>query len=307
MFLFERESKEVFQPTKLTIGPWSKESQHGGPPSALMAHLMREKANELESEAFFLAKISVSLYRPLPVASALKITVSSIHETRSTKALQVVATDISGNKLLARAEGLLLRKNPSNSHLASIAEISHAADISSTVPAVLSSSQIDEIFVKQKPKQKYLSFLTAMDFAFDGDGGFFGAEGELSKNRISPVKWYGRSADKVALLHDKQTGVVVPLKLRDVVIALGDASSGASPVLEWGKYLYSNIDYTFSFLREPEGSEDEKGGRWVCFRSRTRVNESGSGVTLSEVFDGKGLFGTTTQNLIIKEVQTSKI
>ncbi|KAJ3130791.1 hypothetical protein HK100_007481 [Physocladia obscura] len=210
-----------------------------------MTYLMREKTNELEGrelEAFFLAKI---FDRSLPVASALKLAVSFIHETRSTKILQVAATDISGNKMFARAESLLLRKNPSNTHLALIVEISRV--------------------------------------------------------------WSGRSADKIALFRDNQTGAKVWLEQLDVVIALGDSSSGASLVLEWGKYLYSNIDYTFNFLREPKVFEDEKGSKWVCFRSRIRVTEFGSGETLSEVFDGKGLFGTTTQNLVVKEVETNKI
>jgi len=52
-----------FVATGLTRGPWSKEAQHGGPPSALLARAVEAAL----PEGFRLARLSVDLLRPVPI------------------------------------------------------------------------------------------------------------------------------------------------------------------------------------------------------------------------------------------------
>lgn len=52
-----------FVASGLTRGPWSKESQHGGPPAALLARAVEVSL----PEGFRLARLTVDLLRPVPI------------------------------------------------------------------------------------------------------------------------------------------------------------------------------------------------------------------------------------------------
>lgn len=55
---------EAYQPTEATIGPWSAESQHGGPPIALLAQALRRHPSEFGLE---IARITFEILGPVPV------------------------------------------------------------------------------------------------------------------------------------------------------------------------------------------------------------------------------------------------
>ncbi|KAJ3247014.1 hypothetical protein HDU78_005665 [Chytriomyces hyalinus] len=121
----------------------------------------------------------------------------------------------------------------------------------------------------------------------------------VNANRESACQWYAQPAAGVGFWPGRELDAV------DRAVMFGDMSSGASAVLEYGVYIYSNVDYTVNFLRDPEpdtiGMDEQE---WVCFRSRTRINPGGTGVTASEVFDRRGIFAATLQNLITRKLDT---
>ncbi|KAJ3238955.1 hypothetical protein HDU81_006770 [Chytriomyces hyalinus] len=317
-YLYHRLSKDTFRPTKLTIGPWSADSQHGGPPSALMASLLRAHAGE----AFRLARLSVSLYRPVPTAGVHRVTITSLNETRSTKHLSIVYADAQSNKLYARAEAILLIKEdatatPENyAHLVQIEAASRAGDDKhKVIPEFPDGATLRGRVNVLAPEGKLSKFMHVMQAVFAVGRAWFGAADEklLDANRESPCVWYVRSSAGVGLWVDETTGAGFgesrDLDLLESAIMFGDASSGASGVLTWGEFIYSNIDYTINFLRDPEpltlnASTKDMDHEWVCFRSRTRINPSGSGVTVSDVFDRSGPFATTTQNLVVRKMES---
>src|SRR5215472_9780948 len=53
-----------FESTPATAGPWSAESQHGGPPSALLARAFERLAPDPGQR---LARLTVEILRPVPV------------------------------------------------------------------------------------------------------------------------------------------------------------------------------------------------------------------------------------------------
>jgi acyl-CoA thioesterase len=55
-------SGDGFVATPHTRGPWSPTHQHGGPPTALMAHLVEKSAAD-----FAVARVSVDFLRPVPI------------------------------------------------------------------------------------------------------------------------------------------------------------------------------------------------------------------------------------------------
>jgi hypothetical protein len=55
-----------FESTRATAGPWSADSQHGGPPSALLARAFERLAPDPDQR---LARLTVEILRPVPVRS----------------------------------------------------------------------------------------------------------------------------------------------------------------------------------------------------------------------------------------------
>ena len=61
---YEPAGQDTYVATAATVGPWSLDAQHGGPPSALAARaLERHEADERQR----LARVAVDILRPIPV------------------------------------------------------------------------------------------------------------------------------------------------------------------------------------------------------------------------------------------------
>ena len=54
-----------FVPTELARGPWTPEAQHGGPPAALLARTLEREPG---AEGMLVARLTVELLRPVPIA-----------------------------------------------------------------------------------------------------------------------------------------------------------------------------------------------------------------------------------------------
>ncbi|MCC4114515.1 thioesterase family protein [Aromatoleum toluclasticum] len=61
---FQPLGDNAYQPTEATIGPWSVESQHGGPPIALLAQALRRFPSEFGLD---IARITFEILGPVPV------------------------------------------------------------------------------------------------------------------------------------------------------------------------------------------------------------------------------------------------
>ncbi|KAI8845238.1 thioesterase-like superfamily-domain-containing protein [Chytriomyces cf. hyalinus JEL632] len=301
-YFYRRLSKDTFQPTDLTIGPWSVSSQHGGPPSALMASMLREHAGD----SFRLARMSVTLYRPIPATGEHRLHISCLSETRSTKHLVVTYVDAVSNRIYARAEAILLARTDTatpatRAHLEYIDATTRAADVQhSVIPQFPSPTALQKQLGSQS-NAPLSTFMQAMQTVFEPSRAMYGSKTHdcVHANRESACVWYARPAAGVGFWPGRELDAV------DRAVMFGDMSSGASAVLEYGVYIYSNVDYTVNFLRDPEpdtiGMNEQE---WVCFRPRTRINPGGSGVTASKVFDRRGIFAATLQNLITRKMES---
>ncbi len=96
---------DYFVPTGLSRGPWDEHAQHGGAPAALLAHVAETTVGD---PAFFLARLTFELTRPVPIAP-LKIQVES-GRGRSVRRLNFVIEH--DGAPVARATALLLRESP---------------------------------------------------------------------------------------------------------------------------------------------------------------------------------------------------
>ncbi|MDW3175972.1 MAG: thioesterase family protein [Acidimicrobiia bacterium] len=99
--LFTREA-DTYVPSEFTRGPWRADAQHGGPPSALLAHLCEPFVEEGE----FLAQLEIELVRPVPL-TALNFAVD--RRRISGRVARVDSSIISNGVVVAKASGLVLR------------------------------------------------------------------------------------------------------------------------------------------------------------------------------------------------------
>jgi hypothetical protein len=96
---------ELFRSTELTIGPWSREHQHGGPPSALLTRAL-ERLLEPPAQ---LVRIMVEFFRPVPIG-LLRV---SAQVNRPGKKVRLLSASLfAGDVELCRASALALRTQP---------------------------------------------------------------------------------------------------------------------------------------------------------------------------------------------------
>lgn len=95
-----------FESTHLTAGPWSAESQHAGPPSALLVRALEQFGPAPDVR---LARLSVDVLGPVPI-EPLDIEVHRIRPGRSVELLEATATVDGRTALVAR--GWRMRRTP---------------------------------------------------------------------------------------------------------------------------------------------------------------------------------------------------
>lgn len=88
-----------FDSSPLTGGPWSAASQHGGPPSALLA---REMERYQPRDGHWLGRVSIDILTPVPVAP-LRIAVEEIRTGKRVQLLQATAQADGRTVLIGRA------------------------------------------------------------------------------------------------------------------------------------------------------------------------------------------------------------
>jgi len=82
---FEQVGDEQFTPTENTRGPWDVDSQHGGPPAALLG-----RAIQLRPDAradMRLVRITFEILRPVPLRT-LRVSTRVLRAGRSTELVE---------------------------------------------------------------------------------------------------------------------------------------------------------------------------------------------------------------------------
>lgn len=106
---FSRYLVECYQPTEHTRGPWSPEVQHGGPPSALIAHAFERVA----PEGFSAARLTFEMMRPVALAPMrLEAWLLRAGSRAAWVESSLSTVDATGARECIRARGLWIRPEP---------------------------------------------------------------------------------------------------------------------------------------------------------------------------------------------------
>jgi hypothetical protein len=205
----------AFVSSELTRGPWDEKTQHGGPPSALLATLME---GHEPRDAMMTARITVELLRPIPIAR-LQVQVETLKTGKNTMLL--AASLRCGGDELARASALRIRT----------ADVGASVKTDVSHPPGPSHGKAVSFF----PTGFEVGYHTAVDFRF--------VRGSF--NEPGPgVAW---TRLRVPLISGKPTS-----PLARVMVA-SDSASGVGGPLDYQKWLYVNPDLTVYFHRMPRG------------------------------------------------------
>jgi len=213
MSFYEPLGEDRWSSTVHTIGPWDASSQHGGPPSALLARAI-ERCEPREDVV--VARMTVELLGAVPVGE-LDLRTRMLRPGRSVELVE--ASLSSGGRDVARAQAWRIRRTAG-------AEVA-----SRDVPA----PALPPMTVEREAGGWVEGYLQAMEWRF--------VRGHFTEPGPSTV--WGRMRHQ--LVPDEE-----PSPLQRVMI-LADSGNGVSSELDLGRWLFINPELTVHLHRMAAG------------------------------------------------------
>jgi hypothetical protein len=202
--------------TEYTRGPWSREHQHAGPPSALMA---REIERVAGIEGGQLTRMAVDILRPVPIAPLI-VSARHLRPGRRVEQLEAVLATEDGTELM-RATAWRMRVEQVG--------VPETDDPPPDGPDGLPVGERPRFFVDEIAYHASLEW-RFVHGTFDGPG---------------PAACWTRM--RVALVEGE-----TPSPLEHLLV-MADAASGISAVLDWQRFAFMNVDFTVHLERPPQG------------------------------------------------------
>ena len=203
-----------FQPTEHTVGPWSPDSQHGGPPSALLSRAIQAAGEHTD---FHVARLTFEILGPVPT-TPLTVTAEVVRPGRSVELVEASLSSETHEVMKARA----WRIKETGPH-----------SLDEVVPPSQQPPGPDQ--GEDLPKFNDTGYLNAMDTSFIA--GSFVEKGPATA-------WFRM---RYPLIAGEE-----PSPLTRVLMAV-DSGSGISAAIDWAKFMFINPDLTVYLHRLPRG------------------------------------------------------
>jgi len=208
---------ELFFATESTRGPWDPDSQHAGPPAALLGREIERVGNGVEAEGH-IGRITFEILRPVPI-TALRVAAEVIRPGRRVELIEGRLSDREG-AVLIRARAWRLRGVP----------VPVEASPAEPLPGPEAGVE-GEYF----PTGQEVGYHTAIEYRFL-EGGF---------TEPGPARVWMRMREPLVAGEE-------PSQLQRVV-AVADSANGVSSALDWRRYQFVNVDLTVQLERLPRG------------------------------------------------------
>lgn len=256
---------DAYVATEATRGPWDPDAQHAGPPSALIGReIERLDGGRLgggDGPPAQVGRITYEIVRSVPIGR-LRVEAEVVRPGRRVELVRAALTDDQGETLI-RAQGWRLR----------IEEIGFETPSGfPDPPAGLDRAAPGTFF----DTGHEVGYHTAMEYRF--------VEGAFTEPGPATV-WMR--------MHIPLIPGEAPSPLQRV-LAAADSGNGVSATLDWGRYLFINVDLSVHLHRMPEGE-------WVCLDALTLPEPTGVGMADTQLFDEHGAIGRAVQTLLIAE------
>jgi hypothetical protein len=257
--LFVRDG-DRYVPTELARGPWDPNALHGGAPSALFAHACEQHD---PSSADFLARLTVELLRPVPLAP-LRLHVESLRP---------------GKKVHWLSASLFDEEEREVAHATALRVHSEQVDTTGAVSPV----------VEQPPG---VETADAPMFPF-GEG----AVGYWTANELRLVRGSWMEAGPSTAWIRLRCAVIdgEPNSPFMRVASAADFGSGVGNPVRVTNAVAINPELTVHLHRHPEGE-------WICLESGGWAQPTGVGLAETRLYDEQGVIGRATQTLLVESI-----
>jgi acyl-Coa thioesterase superfamily protein/acyl-CoA thioesterase superfamily protein len=211
-YLFDGDDR--FISTEWTIGPWGPDSQHAGPPAALLGRALERVVGRDDMQ---LARATFEILRPIPIAR-LQVGAEVIRPGKSVTLATATLSAEDGEVM--RAQGWLIRRGDDLGlpHMVTADPPAQGPDAGGGV----------DLFPTSR-----VSYLTAMEWRFIK--GMFLEQG--------PATAWARM--RVPLVDDEE---ITPLSR---ALVLADSGNGISSALDFDNWIFINCDLTVYLHRLP--------------------------------------------------------
>jgi hypothetical protein len=205
-----------FVSTSLTRGPWDENSQHAGPPSALLARAL-ERCGAPEGRR--IARVTVEVLGPVPIAP-LRASARVVRPGRGVELVEGELAGPEGEVMRARA----WRLRPTDVELPPGLPV-HPP------PAGPDEGRPTRRFPSDSPE----GWHTAMDIRY------------LAGDYLEPGPATAWFRPRHPLVAGEATSAL------GRVLLAADAANGISATLDWDRWLFVNVDLTVHLSRAPRG------------------------------------------------------
>ena len=246
-------------PTRATIGPWSTDAQHAGPPSALLGRAIEAAAGVDPGQP---ARITFDILRPVPLVP-LRAETRVLRAGKRVEQLEATLTVAADGTELMRARAWRLRVTP--------VELPDGLGIPDPPPP-----GPDGLAEHARPAFWHgdVVYWDALEWRR--------AAGDLE--RPGPATYWTRL--RIDLVAGERATPFQHL------LAMADAASGISATLDWMRFTFVNVDYSVALERQPEGA-------WLAMDAVTRLGSRGAGVCTAVLSDTRGRIGSSSQALVV--------
>lgn len=270
---------DLYRSSELTRGPWDGESQHAGPPAALLAReIERCEGIGTGPSDRLVGRITFEILRPVPIAP-LRVAAEVARPGRRVEMIEATLATEDGTELVRARAWRLLRATAdvpaglgSESAAGPVAAAGRPTGAVGRPPPPLDLPSAEAFF----PTGFDVGYHSAMEYRF--------AAGSF----VTP----GPATCWLRMRHPLIEGEE-PSPLQRVLIA-ADSGNGISSTLDLDRFVFINVDLSVHLQRMPAGD-------WVCLDSLTIPERTGIGLADTMLLDERGPIGRACQTLLIAE------
>ena len=272
---YEPAGAGTYLSTPATIGPWSRDAQHGGPPSALAVRALEQHEPD---ERQRLGRVAVDILRPVPIGK-LSVRARTVRPGRRVALLEAII-EADGQEVL-HARGWRIER-PSRP----VPEIVEAA---LAPPLPPTGDGVPPLIFRREPE----GYLASIEWRFlpseldeyvaAGPAGLPDGPAQSPRAARTRAAW---ARPLIPLLPEEEASPMA----RTLLVA--DSGSGVGAALPPTEYIFINVDVTVALPRDPDGD-------WLLLEAETVIGADGTGLAMTRLSDQAGPCGRAWQTLLV--------